>query len=156
MASSLVRTATFLNWVNVGIARQDGTGSPLQIVAVTGVAVVRKNKIIKFYGDAGAYARVLAAVEQERGLTIVTGDIATLFKVPMGVALTVTATLLDPRNGAAAGGGAITITLNNALVVNGGGDGKNNQFASGTIAFDAYAGIDQSGSEVDPLVVTEL
>ena len=152
MASS--PTKTFMNWINVSITPQSGT--PIPVVSVTNFKPMRTNKVKKFYGDNRAFAAVVKATERERGVSITGGDVAAFMKVPEDTPCTVVGTLLDPRNGATAGGGAITVTLNNAILEKDDSEGKNNDYASGTITFTSSSLIDQSGAEIDPMTVVYL
>lgn len=154
---SLTRTATFMNWVDVTWLNQNVTNAQAtQIISVTNVKPKRKNKIESFFGDAAAGARVKAAVEQERGISITSGDVASLMAIPTGVPLTITATLLDPYNKAQPGGGAIKITLVNAILADDDSSGENNRFANGTVTFESFWSVGQDGFLVDPLSVTPL
>ena len=144
-------TKLFMNWVNVSVTPNGGNAIP--ITQVTSIKPKRSSRQEKFYGDALAFAALIKNVERERSIAITGGNIAAFALIPDDTPCTITATLADPRNGVAAGGGAITITLINAVLASDDSEGQNNKFASGTVMFQAYGGTSTDGGEVDPLTV---
>lgn len=150
---SLTKSRTYMNWVDVSVT--PAGGDPIVILSVTGVAVNKGSKLKPFYGDNRYMPRVLAPVEGERGISIMSGDLAAILTIQDRTVCTVTATLLDPINGKQAGGGAFKVTLINALFEKQGGEGKNNEFAGGSVSFKAFSSDNDQG-EVDPLTIVYL
>ncbi len=147
-------TKLFMNWVGVTVTPLGGTA--IAITGVTAVRPMRSNKVVSFFGDNFQYARVKKGVERERGIQISTGDLKTAMQIPEDTPCTITATLLDPRNQANPGGGGILVTLVNAILEKGDGEGENNKFAGGQIVFTAFGATDNNGNEADPLTITPL
>ena len=145
----VVKTGLYMNWVNVTVTPQGG--SVLNVDGVTALSPMRASRQEAFYGDARQFVRLIKNVEKKRSVTIQSANIGILQQIPDDTPCTVTATLLDPRNGIATGGGAITVTLLNAVLEKDGTEAQNNKYAGGQAVFNAMGVVDTDGVESDPL-----
>jgi hypothetical protein len=146
---TIAATGLYMNWVNVTVTPQGG--SAIDINGVTALTPMRASRQEAFYGDARQFVRLIKNVEKKRSITIMAANVGALSNIPDDTPCTVVATLLDPRNGIATGGGAITITLLNAVLEKDGIEAQNNKYAGGQAVFNAFGVVDTDGVESDPL-----
>jgi hypothetical protein len=141
-------TGLYMNWT--GVVLTPSTGSAINVAGVTGIGIGRSSRQEPFYGDMLQFARLIMNVEKKRSITIAAAAIASFLAVSDDLTYTIVATLADPRNGIATGGGAITVTLTGGVLEKDQSDGQNNKYATGTVTFNCQGSV-VSGSEVDPL-----
>jgi hypothetical protein len=138
----------YMNWVNVTVTPTGA--SAIALTGVTSVSPSRSARQEMMYGDNFNFPNFIKNVEKKRSISITAANIGLLTTIPDNVACTISATLLDPKNGIASGGGAITVTLVNAVLEKQDATAQNNKYGSGTVTFNCTGNI-ISGSETDPL-----
>lgn len=149
---SVSPTGLNMNWENVAVTPNGG--SAIAINEVTALSLNRASRHEEFYGDNRYFAKMIRAVELKRMISISSGNSSALELIPDDAPCTVTGTLADARNGIVAGGGAIIVTLVNAVLEKQGTDGQNNKFAQNSVSFNSYGAVGTGGVEIDPLTLT--
>jgi hypothetical protein len=144
-------TATGLNmgWSPVTIT--PGTGTAITLKNVTSLTPSRLGEIKKFYGDVNAFPQLAVNRNKGRTVSITSGSIGQLMSLPEDTVCTIAATLNDPLNGAAVGGGGYVITLTNAILKSNNMKGDTNEYALGSVEFECF-----SPTGTDPMTVVAL
>ena len=114
-------------------------GSAITLDNVVDVSVGRMSTQQAFYGDVSPFAKLVVNRKKGRTVTITLGDNALAFSIPDDTPCTIVATLNDPLNAAATGGGGRTLTIANAVLKSHATKGQTQEFATSALEFTAYA-----------------
>jgi hypothetical protein len=128
-------TKRFMNWTGVTFTPQGGATTA--ITGVTSVKIDSGGSLMKFSGDGDRYSTTVVNDFNDPTVTVHSADLAAVMAFPVGTVGTFTATHNDAKNGT--GTGAITYTLNNAVVASHPVQGTHRQFGFGDITFTAFA-----------------
>lgn len=142
----MAATNLFMNWSSVTVAYGATTVTLLEVLDVQLDAASQQEV---FFGDARKFPRLIVNTAKTRGITIIGGDVYKLLTIPDDTVVTVTAVLNDAKNGS--GSGALTLTLSNAVRAKVAGSGPNNKFAGGSVAYSAFADV----NDTDPLAIAQ-
>jgi hypothetical protein len=131
----MASTNRFLNWT--GVSFTPSGGAPTPISGVTSIRIDTGGSLLKFSGDGDRYSTTVVNDFNDPTVTVQSADLAALMAYPVGTVGTFIATHNDARNGT--GTGAITYTLNNAVVASQPVHGSHRQFGLGEITFTAFS-----------------
>ncbi len=143
-------TNLFIGWS--AAVWSPATGSPVTITRVTDVKVNRDASAETFKGDLAKFTQAIAVPMQKRTITVTSADIAALMAIPQGADGGFSVKLADSKNGIAAGGGGVTITLTSCVVMDNTANGQHAKFGSAQITFEGYS----ADGSTDPLTVAAL
>ncbi len=130
-------TTLYSNWTGVGF--RPGGGPLIPINRVQSVGFDPGSQLIPYSGDGDRYPVGLFNLSNQPSAVVVSNNIGALLSIPPGTVGTLVATLNDARNGALADGGAITFTLDNAVVQNAPTSARHAQIADGSVTFLAFS-----------------
>lgn len=133
-------SALQLNWTGVQFASTS-------LTRVTSVTFSQGGELIEFAGDNNRYPVVIANSINRPRCSITSGDVATLMSIVPGSSGTISATQNDALGAA---GGAVTVTMSNAVHQNTDDSGQWGHFATAMATFRAYA----SDGTTNPLSFT--
>lgn len=136
-----------MNWTGVTV-KYGTTPTTINLSEVTDIDIGKDGEVKRWSADAAIFAKALVVKNKKRSLTIKGGAINKLASIPEDTPCVVTAVLNDLYNGA--GSGAITAVLNNAICTSNPFRGKNNDFGTGDLTFEAYS----ADGVTDPLTLT--
>jgi hypothetical protein len=128
-------TKRYMNWSGVTFTPLSGTGTT--ITGVTSIQIDSGGSLLKFSGDGDRYSTTVVNDFNDPTITINSADLAAVRAFPVGTVGTLTATHNDARNGV--GTGAITYTLNNAVVASNPIHGSHRQFGQGSLTLTSYS-----------------
>lgn len=146
---TVAASGLYMNWTGVTVTH--GTApTTIAIDEVTDMDFGREGEVKRWSADAAKFAKALVVKNKRRTVTIKGGDVAKLASVPEDTPCTVVGILNDLNNGA--GTGALTCTVTNAVCVSNPFRGKNNDFGTGDLSFEAFA----PDGITDPLTITPV
>jgi hypothetical protein len=128
-------TKRYMNWTGVSFTPQGG--STISITGVLSINIDSGGNLAKFSGDGDRYNTTIINDFNEPTVTVQASDLFAIRSYPVGTVGTFVATHNDAKNGV--GSGAITYTLNNAVISNNGVKGSHRQFGQGTLVLTAYS-----------------
>lgn len=139
----MAATKLQMGWSGVVVTPTGGTAIP--ITNVTKVHTKKGSQKKEFHGDTNPFAKLITTKNKTREVTITSGDMAAMLAIPEDTVCSLVYVFNDAKNGA--GAGAITRTLNLAVLTEAPDEGAVNEFGMGTVTFSAY-----SLDGTDPLV----
>jgi hypothetical protein len=119
------------NWATVTFTPSGGTLT--QLTGVTDVRVDPRGSVQSFSGDGDHFPTTKVSDYQDPMVTVTTADIAVARGLAPGTRGAFAATHLDAKNLGATGGGAYTVNLGNAIIVNTPFGGRHRQFGEATV-----------------------
>jgi hypothetical protein len=133
----MAKTNVFMNYKSVTWIATGGSGAANPITEVTDIQEINAEGIEPWRADGSPFPTVMARGTADRGLTIFSGDVATMQGIPKATPLTIVAVLYDAVNGS--GSGALTKTWTNAVVADRPSSGPSNKYAGGSISFMCFS-----------------
>jgi hypothetical protein len=142
---TVTASSLYMNWTGVTVTPLGGSAMPLK--EITDIDVDRSSEMKRWYADAAKFPLALSARNKTRKITIRGGAINLLSAIPEDTPCTVVGILNDLNNGITTG--ALTITCINAIVASNPFKGKNNDFGTGDLTFEAFS----TDGTTDPLTI---
>lgn len=131
----------------------DGTdGTPVVFTGVTSASCDPGGSLVKFSGDADRYQTTVVNDFNEPSVTFQSADVGAIGSVATGQEGKVEYKIPDAKNGTAAGGGGLLVTLNPCVVDKRPIQGAHRQYGHGTVSFTGFS----ADGQTNPLTVTNL
>jgi hypothetical protein len=124
-----------MNWTGVSFTPVGGAPTPIN--GVTSIRIDTGGSLLKFAGDGDRYSTTVVNDFNDPTVAVRSADLAAVIAYPVGTVGTFIATHNDAMNGS--GTGAITYTLQNAVVASHPVQGSHRQFGQGELTFTAYS-----------------
>ena len=131
----MAATKRFMNWTNVTYTPVSGTATT--ITGVNSVMIDSGGSLAKYAGDGDRYSTTVVNDYNDPSVTVHAADLAAIRAYPVGTVGTFTSTHNDARNGASTG--AVTYTLNNAVIAANSIHGAHRQFGQGMLTLSAFS-----------------